>query len=151
MLLRGFGVQISGPVEGVSHTSADILLAHMLVKFSLMHSHLRLFPCPTKNELSPGFVHAVGKILQCLKASGIDCSHVPESQNNDGWEIGKARDYRVDLVSCAKQEGAVDPEDADVIRNFFVLQDMHMPLANVLGRFVIESPSPGLLQGGRGQ
>ena len=133
MTLRGFGAQISGPVEGFGHTAADILRSHMLVKFSLMHSHRRLLPCSTKNELSSGFVHAVGKILQCLKASGIDSSHIPKSQNNDGWEIGQARDNCIDFVGCAKQEGAVDSEDADVGRDFFVLQDMNMPFTNVLG------------------
>jgi hypothetical protein len=51
--LRGFGVQIAGPVEGFGDAAANILLSHMLVKFSLMHSHRRLFPCSTKDELLP--------------------------------------------------------------------------------------------------
>ena len=41
MTLRGFGVQISGPVEGFGHAAANILLAYMLVKFSFVHSGLR--------------------------------------------------------------------------------------------------------------
>ena len=89
MTLRGFGVQISGPVEGFGHAAANILRAHMLVKFSLMHSHRRLFPCPTKNELSPGFVHVVGKILQCLQARGIDGCHIAEPKNNNRRQIGQ--------------------------------------------------------------
>src|SRR5712691_3756879 len=39
----------------------------------------------------------------------------------------------IEFVGCAKQEGAVDPEDADIGRNFFVLQDMNMSLTNVFG------------------
>src|SRR5258708_37239517 len=106
MTLRGFGAQISGPVEGFGHTAADILRSHMLVKFSLMHSHRLLLPCSTKNELSSGFLLAVGKILQCLKASGIDSSHIPRPQNNDGWQIGQARDTYMDFVGCADTEQA---------------------------------------------
>ena len=135
-MLRGFGVHALGPVEGFCHAAADILLAHMLVKFSLMHSHRRLFPCPTKNELSSGFVHAVGKILQRLQAGGIDGCHIAESKNNDRRQIGQTIYDRIDFVGCAKQEGAMDSEDADVSRNFLVLQDMNMPLANVLGGYL---------------
>jgi hypothetical protein len=87
----------------------------MLVKFSLMHSHRRLFPCPTKNELSSGFVHAVGKILQCLQARGIDGCHIAEPKNNNRRQIGQAIYDHIDFVGCAKQEGAVDSEDADAL------------------------------------
>ena len=83
MIPRGFGVQISGPVEGFGYAAANILRSHMLVKFSLMHSHRRLFPCPTRNELSSGLVHAVGKILPRLQARGIDGCHIAEPKNNN--------------------------------------------------------------------
>jgi hypothetical protein len=101
----------------------------MLVKFRLMHPHLWLFSRSTKNELPTGFVHPVGKILQCLQAGGIDGGHIAESENNDGRQMGQTIDHHIDLVGCAKQERAVDPEDADVSRNFFVLQDMNVPLS----------------------
>ncbi len=88
-----------GPVEGFGHTAADILLSDVLVKFSLMHSHRRLFPCPTKYELSPGCVHAVGKILQCLQAGGIDSCHIAKPKNNDRRQIGQTIYDHIDLVS----------------------------------------------------
>src|SRR5713101_48131 len=66
------------PGRGLGHAAANILFAHMLVKFSLMHSHRRLFPRPAKSELSSGFVHAVGKVLQCLQARRIDGGHIAQ-------------------------------------------------------------------------
>ena len=77
---------------------ADVLPAHMLVKFRLLHPHRWLFPCPTKNELPSGFAHPVGKILQRLQASGIDGRHIPESKNNDGREMGQTIDDHIDFV-----------------------------------------------------
>jgi len=53
MTLGGLGPQIPGPVESICHALADVLLADMLVEFSVTHSFRRLFPCPAKNELSP--------------------------------------------------------------------------------------------------
>src|SRR5579864_2295774 len=104
----------------------------MLVKLSLMHSERGLFPGTAQNELPSGFAHAVRKILQCLQTRRIDGRHVSKPQNNDRREIGQARDNRVDLVGRAKQERPVDSEDADVSRDFLVLQDMYMSFVNVL-------------------
>src|ERR1035441_5298184 len=41
-LLRHLRVHDLSPIESVRHAVADVLLAHMLVKFSVMHSHLWL-------------------------------------------------------------------------------------------------------------
>ena len=78
-------------------------------------------------------MHAVSKILQRLQTSGVDGCHVAESENNDRRWIGQTIDYRIDFVRCAKQKGAMDPEDADVSRNLFMLQDMNMPLTDIFG------------------
>jgi hypothetical protein len=66
MLLRPLGAQDLRTFEGIRHAPANILVADMLVKFSLAHSQRRLFPGTTKDELSSGFVHAVGKIFERL-------------------------------------------------------------------------------------
>lgn len=56
----------------------------MLVKFSFVHSQRGLFPGSAQNELPARLVHAIGKILQRLQASGIYGGHIPEPKNDDG-------------------------------------------------------------------
>ncbi len=98
MPLHHFGVQFPGSIEGFCHTQADVFLSHMGVKFSLMEPFRRLFSRATKNELSAGFVHLVGKILQRLQAGGVDGRHIAESQNNDRREIRQTRNNRIDFI-----------------------------------------------------
>ena len=66
-----------------------------------------------------------------LQTSGIDGRHVAESENNDWRQIGQTIDDRIEFVGCAKQKRAMDPENADVSRNLFVLQDMNMPFTRI--------------------
>lgn len=71
----------------------------------LLHRLRWLFSSSAKNELSPGFVALIGEFLQCLQASGIDRRHVPEPQDNDGWKLVQTRNYHVEFVCCAEEEG----------------------------------------------
>ena len=130
-LLRGFRAYAFGSVEGFCHAQANILPSEMAVKSRLLHPLRWLFPGSAKNEFSSRFVHLVGEFLQCLKASGIDRRHVPEPEDNDGWKLVQTRNNRVEFVCCAEEEGAMDSEDADIGRNFFVLQNMDVTLSDV--------------------
>src|SRR6266567_169476 len=62
-LFCGLGIQVLGSFQRFGHTTADILRSDMFVEFGLMHSLRWLLPCPTKDQLSSGFVDAVGKIF----------------------------------------------------------------------------------------
>jgi len=106
----------------------------MAVKSRLLHPLRWLFSGSAKNEFSSRFVHLVGEFLQCLKASGIDRSHVSEPEDNDGWKLVQTRNNRVEFVCCAEEKGPMDSEDADVGGDFFVLQDMNVTLSNVFRR-----------------
>lgn len=72
----------------------------MAVKARLLHPLRWLFSGSTKDQLSPGFMDLVGEFLQCLKARGIDRSHVPEPEDNDGWKLVQTRNNRVEFVCC---------------------------------------------------
>ena len=54
-----------------------------------------------------------------------------EPKNNDRRQIRQAIYDHIEFVSCAEQEGTMDPEDADVRWDFFVLQNMHLALTNI--------------------
>ena len=134
VVLGGFREYASSSVEGFRHAKANILPPEMAVKSCLLHTLRWLFPGSAKNEFSSRFVHLVGEFLQCLKASGIDRSHVPEPQDNDGGKLVQTRNNRIELICCAEEKGAMDSEDADVGGDFFVLQDMSMTFSNVFCR-----------------
>src|ERR1700685_3278349 len=133
-VLRGFRVDAFSSVQGFRHAEANILPSEMAVKSRLLHALRWLFSSSAKNEFSSRFVHLVGEFLQCLKASGIDRSHVSEPEDNDGWKLVQTRNNRVEFVCCAEEKGPMDSEDADVGGDFFVLQDMNVTLSNVFRR-----------------
>src|SRR5258708_9387276 len=74
MLLRKLGIKAPGPIEGLGHAAADILLSDMLMKFSLIHPLRGLFSGSAKNKLFPGFMHTIGKILD-RKSTRLNSSH----------------------------------------------------------------------------
>ena len=100
----------------------------MAVKSRLLHPLRCLLSSSAKNEFSSRFVYLVCEFLQCLKASGIDRSHVPEPEDDDGGKLVQTRNNRIEFVCSAEEKGAMDSEDADVGGDFFVLQDMNMTL-----------------------
>jgi len=104
----------------------------MLVELGLAHSQCRLLSCSAENKLSPGLVDAIGKILERLQTGGIDGSHVAKPENNDRRQVRQAIHNDIDFVSCTKQEWPMDPENADVSGNFFMLEDVDVLLPNVL-------------------
>ena len=77
-------------------------------------------------------MYTVRESLQSLQARGIDGRHVAQSENNDGLKIGQTGNNHVEFVGSAEQKRAVNPEDADVRRNVFVLQDVGVSFLNVL-------------------
>ena len=86
-LPRGFQSYALGPVEGFRHAKANILRSEMAVKSRLSHSFSWLFSGSAKNEFSARLVDLVGEFFQRLKTGGIDCSHIPESEDNDRWKL----------------------------------------------------------------
>src|SRR5580700_2264643 len=132
--LRGCRADAFSSIEGLRHVKANILPSEMAKKSRLLHAPRRLFPGSAKNEFSSRFVYLVCEFLQCLKASGIDRSHVPEPEDDDGGKLVQTRNNRIEFVCSAEEKGAMDSEDADVGGDFFVLQDMSMTLSNVFRR-----------------
>jgi len=86
-LLGGSGAHALRPVEGFRHAKANILQSEMVVESCLSHSFSWLFSGSAENELSARLVNLVGEFVQCLKTGGVDRSHVPEPEDNDGWKL----------------------------------------------------------------
>ncbi len=55
----------------------------MLLELSLLHQTRRLLARAAEDEASAGAVHHVRKFFQGLQAGGVDCGHIPQTQNHD--------------------------------------------------------------------
>src|SRR6266404_6173882 len=117
--------------ESIRDVGADVPRADMLLKFRLMHQAGGLLPCAAQNETSPGLVHSVGQIFEGLQSRGVDRRHISQTKHDDGRKLRKTINNLVNLVRGSKKKRAVNPEDTYIRRDFFMLQDMDVSLAQI--------------------
>src|SRR5450631_402586 len=67
---------------------------------------------------------SIGKLLNGMKASGIECGHVTQTENNNRIELVQISRCFYQSFGCSEQEWAVDAEDSCVRGNFLVLEDV---------------------------
>ena len=131
-----FQVEFLGALQGIGNAETNVAAPDVVLKFGLMQETGGLLSRTAKNEAAPGTVDQVRQILQSLQAGGVDRRHVSQAQNDDRGQIRKAADDRFDLVCRSEEKRPVNAEDRDVRRDVLVLQDVGVPLLEiVVGHF----------------
>ena len=110
---------------------ADVSGAHMFLEFRLMHQKPRLLSRSAKNQASPRFMHHIRQFLERLQSSGIDRRHIPQAQNDDGWQFGKLGNDFIQLIRGAEKKRPMDPKNCHVVGNLLMLENMHVTFSNV--------------------
>src|SRR3954469_20367261 len=121
----------SRPLERRLYVGTDILRTHMLFELRLSHELGWLFASATQDECASGFLQCVRDVLECLEAGGVNGGHVAQPQNDDRWQVFQLILDNRDLLGSAEQEWAMDAEDAEVVWNGLVLQDVHAAFIDI--------------------
>lgn len=72
-------VQISGALQSVLNTRANIFSANVPFKICLLHELRRLLTCAAEEERAARFVELVGKIFYGAQARGVDGGHIAQT------------------------------------------------------------------------
>ena len=104
----------------------------MLLKFGLAHQTGGLLTRAAQNKTSSGIVYNIRQMFKGLQSRGVDRRHISQTKHDDGRQVRKTIDNFVDFVRGSKKERAVNPEDAYIRRDFFMLQNMYVPLPQIL-------------------
>ncbi len=127
-----FLMQNLSSLQSIRDVRADISCADMLLKFGLAHQTGGLLTRAAQNKTSSGIVHSVGQIFEGLQARGVDRRHISETKHHNGRQIRKTGDDLVNFVRSSKKKRPVNAEDAYIRRDFLVLQNMDVPLPQIL-------------------
>ena len=104
----------------------------MLLKFGLMHQARRLFARAAQDQAAAGLLcTASARLSRACRPVASIAVMFRRRRTMTGGNFGMLLDHFVDFVRRSKQKRAVDAENGDVRGNFLVLQDVHMPFAEI--------------------
>jgi len=76
---------------------------------------------PHRMRPLPELVHHVRKFFQGLQAGGVDCGHIPQTQNHDRRQFLDLGEDFVNLVGRAEKKWPVNTENRHVSWDIFML------------------------------
>ncbi len=130
--LLNFVIEDLGAFERHGNARADIPCADMLFEFGLVHQAGGLLARAAQDESAPGCVHRIG---QALRVPAILWRRWPSccAGAARGWAAALEFVWITSSILSrgAKKKRPMNAEDRDVGRNFLVLQDVHLPFAQI--------------------
>src|ERR1700728_1881838 len=78
-------------------------------------------------------MEAIGELLEGVQAGGVEGSHIAQAEDHNTGKSDEVFGSFLEFLRCSEEKRSVNTEDGDIGRDFFVLQDMRLAIAEVVG------------------
>src|SRR5579863_9279452 len=120
--------------EGLLHVGQNIFRADALEKFRSREKLRRLIARATHEEYFARFVQTLREAFECVDSGGIERRHITEAQDDNVAKMTEVARSFGQLLGGSEEEWPVDAEDRHIGGDVLILQDVGLPVAEVVTR-----------------
>src|SRR5258706_13217931 len=125
-------MDLFGAAESGLHVVANIFRTHDFFELGLMNQARGLLARATENQSPIASVQLAGNFFDCEQSGGIQSGHVAQAEDDYERQRAQILGGGIDFVGGAEQERSVNAEDGGVVRNVFILENVHAAVFHIL-------------------